>query len=180
MWCLDALCRGSNGDFCRETKTQEKYHFGVRDLFTGRCNSKDLINSDKTGLDLILEFESIWDHRSITFDGTYLILFLREKVNKEVGYYCKRGRDRINLLSMTPVGVYNPFWIIDFLRRCSSWFWDKVCNVLRKLFISNWLFDNSQAWRVNNGRLGCWNFPFACVSSFRKSRRQIRADTNNC
>ena len=29
-------------------------HFGVRDLCTGCCNSKDLINSDKTGLDPIL------------------------------------------------------------------------------------------------------------------------------
>ena len=31
-----------------------KSHFGVRDLCTGGCHSKDLINSDKTGLDLIL------------------------------------------------------------------------------------------------------------------------------
>ena len=51
---LDALCKGSNGDFYRETKTQDTSHFGVRDLCTGRCNSKDLINSDKTGLDPIL------------------------------------------------------------------------------------------------------------------------------
>ena len=53
-WSSDALCKGSNGDFCRETKTQDKSHFGVRDLYTGRCNLKDLINSDKIGLDLIL------------------------------------------------------------------------------------------------------------------------------
>ena len=50
---LEALCNGSYGAFCRQTKTQDKSHFGVRDLYTGRCNSKDLINSDKTGLDLL-------------------------------------------------------------------------------------------------------------------------------
>ena len=53
-WSLDALCKGSNGNFCRETKTQDKSHFGVRDLCIGHCNSKDLINSDRTGLDPIL------------------------------------------------------------------------------------------------------------------------------
>ena len=40
--------------FCRQTKSQDKSHFCVRDHCTGRCNSKDLINSDKTGLDPIL------------------------------------------------------------------------------------------------------------------------------
>ena len=44
-------CKGSYGAFCRQTKTQDKSHLGVRDLCTGHCNSKDLINSDKTGLD---------------------------------------------------------------------------------------------------------------------------------
>ena len=42
------------GAFCRQTKTQDKAHFGVRDLCTGCCNSKYLINSDKTGLNQIL------------------------------------------------------------------------------------------------------------------------------
>ena len=51
---LKALCKGSYGAFCRHTKTQDKSHLGERDLCTGRCNSKDLINSDKTGLDPIL------------------------------------------------------------------------------------------------------------------------------
>ena len=81
---------------------------------------------------------------------------------------------------MTPIGVYYPFWVIDFLSRFSSWFWDKVCNVLRKLFISNWLFDNCQAWKASNGRFGCWNFPFACVSSFENSGTGIGADSNRC
>ena len=63
----------------------------------------------------------------IALDGTYLIFFLRKEVNKEVGYSCKRGQEWINLLSMTPIGVYVPFWITDFLSRCSSWFWDKIC-----------------------------------------------------
>ena len=53
-WSLEALCKGSYGAFCRQTKTQDKSHLGVRDLCTGRCNSKDHINSDKTGLDPIL------------------------------------------------------------------------------------------------------------------------------
>ena len=44
-----------------------------------------------------------------------MIFFLRKEVNKEIGYDCKRGQDQINLLSMTPIGVYNPFLIIDFL-----------------------------------------------------------------
>ena len=35
-------------------KSQGKSHLGVRDLCTGRCSSKDLINSDKIGLDPIL------------------------------------------------------------------------------------------------------------------------------
>ena len=35
------------------------------------------------------------------------------------------GRNQIKLLFMTPIGVYDPFWIIEFLSRCSSWFWDK-------------------------------------------------------
>ena len=35
--------------------------------------------------------KSIRDHGSLSFDGTYLILFLREKVNEEIGYNCKRG-----------------------------------------------------------------------------------------
>ena len=51
---LDALCKGSYGAFCRQTKTQDKSHLGVRDLCTARCNSKDLIHSDKTGLEPIL------------------------------------------------------------------------------------------------------------------------------
>ena len=53
-WSLDALCRGSYEAFCKQTKTQDKSHSGIRDLCTGRCNSKDLINSDKTVLDPIL------------------------------------------------------------------------------------------------------------------------------
>ena len=40
---------------------------------------------------------------------------------------------------MKPIGVYYPFCIIDFLSRCFSWFWDKICNVLRKYFISDCL-----------------------------------------
>ena len=28
---------------------KDKSHFGVRDLCTGRCNSKDLINSERLG-----------------------------------------------------------------------------------------------------------------------------------
>ena len=46
-----SLCRGSNGAFCRHTKTQDKSHSGVRDLCTGHCGSKDLINSDNAGLE---------------------------------------------------------------------------------------------------------------------------------
>ena len=53
-WSLEAICKGSYEAFCRQTKTQDKAHLGVRDLCTGRCNSKDFINSDKTGLDPIL------------------------------------------------------------------------------------------------------------------------------
>ena len=53
-WSLEALCKGSYGAFCRQIKTQDKFHLGVRDLCTGRCNSKDLITFDKTGLDPIL------------------------------------------------------------------------------------------------------------------------------
>ena len=48
------ISKGSYGPFWRQTKTHDKSHLGVRDLCTGHCNSKDLINSDKTGLDLIL------------------------------------------------------------------------------------------------------------------------------
>ena len=47
-------CKGSHGAFWRQTKTQDKSHSGGRDLCTGRSNSEDLINSDKTGLDPIL------------------------------------------------------------------------------------------------------------------------------
>ena len=53
-WNLEALSRGSKGGFCRQTKTHDKSHLGVRDLCTGRWSSKDLISSDKTGLDPIL------------------------------------------------------------------------------------------------------------------------------
>ena len=42
------------GLFCRQIKIQDKSHFGIRDLWTGHCHSKDLINSDKTGLEPIL------------------------------------------------------------------------------------------------------------------------------
>ena len=35
-------------------KINRKLKLGVRDLCTGRCNSKYLINSDKTGLDMTL------------------------------------------------------------------------------------------------------------------------------
>ena len=48
------LCKGSYGAFWRQTKTQDKSHLGVRDLCTGHCNSKEIINSDKTELDPIL------------------------------------------------------------------------------------------------------------------------------
>ena len=34
--------------FCRQIKTNDKSHFGVRDIWTGRCNSKELIDSDRT------------------------------------------------------------------------------------------------------------------------------------
>ena len=50
----EALLRGSKGGFCKHTKTYDKSHLGVRDLCTGRCSSKDLISSVKTGLDQIL------------------------------------------------------------------------------------------------------------------------------
>ena len=50
IWSFEALCKGLYGAFCK-TKTQDQSHLRVRDLCTGRCNSKDLINSDKTGLD---------------------------------------------------------------------------------------------------------------------------------
>ena len=53
-WSLEALCKGSYGAFCRQTKTQDKSHLGVRDLCTGHNNSRDLINSDKKRLDSIL------------------------------------------------------------------------------------------------------------------------------
>ena len=58
--------------------TQDKSHLGVRDLCTGCCNSKDLINSDKTGLDLtllpVLKIESIRNHRPVALNSTNLIL----------------------------------------------------------------------------------------------------------
>ena len=41
------------GLFVDKLKNKDKSQFGVRDLCTGRCNSKDLINSDKTGLNSI-------------------------------------------------------------------------------------------------------------------------------
>ena len=66
------------------------------------------------------EFKSIRYHSSVSFDSTYLVFFIRKKINKEICYNCKRGRDRINLLSTTPIRVYDPFRIIDFLSRCSS------------------------------------------------------------
>ena len=78
---------------------------------------------------------------------------------------------------MTPTDVNNPFCIIDFLSWCSSWFGDKICNVFRKFFISNWLFDNSHAWRLRAGRFWCWNFPFACVNRFGKRGRRTGAET---
>ena len=100
-WSLDALCRCSYGAFCRQTKTQDKSHFGVRDLCTGHCNLKDLIKSDnRTDSITSLKFMSIWDHGPIALDDTYLIFFLRKVVNKEVGCNCKRGWDQIDLLSM--------------------------------------------------------------------------------
>ena len=76
---------------------------------------KDLSNSDKTRIDptllpvlnlRVLEIVALY-----TLNGTYLILFLREKANEEIGYNC-------NHLFMTPIKVYNPFCIIDFLSRC--------------------------------------------------------------
>ena len=33
-WSIEALCKGSCGAFCRQTKTQDKSHLGVRDLCT--------------------------------------------------------------------------------------------------------------------------------------------------
>ena len=45
------VCMGLSED---KLRPQDKSHFGVRDLCTGSCNSKDQINSDKTGLDPIL------------------------------------------------------------------------------------------------------------------------------
>ena len=52
-WSLEEV-QMSNGTFCKHFKTQDKSHLGVRQLCTGRCSSKVLINSDKTGLDPIL------------------------------------------------------------------------------------------------------------------------------
>ena len=118
---IRTLCKGSNGAFCRQTRTQDKSHLGVGDHCTGRCNSKD-INSDKTGLDPILLRVlnlRVRYHRSITLNSTNLIHFLREKVNEEICYNNKRGIDRINLPSMTPTGIYAPFRVIDFLSLCS-------------------------------------------------------------
>ena len=53
---LEALCiyvEVQMGLFVSK-KTQDKFHLGIRYLCTGRCSSKDLITSDKTGLDPIL------------------------------------------------------------------------------------------------------------------------------
>ena len=63
------------------TKTHDKSHLGVRDLCTGRCSSKDLISSDKTGSDSItsFKFKSVRDHRSITFNSTDLAFLFQEK-----------------------------------------------------------------------------------------------------
>ena len=127
-----------------------------------------------------LKFKSIKYHRSIALNSTNLILFLREKVNEEISYNSKRGRDRINLPSMRLTGIYDPFHVIDFLSWCSSWFGDKICNVLQKFSISNWLLDNSQGWRLSTGRFRYWNFPFAFVNSFGKSGRWNGAETSSC
>ena len=114
--------RSSNGTFCKQVKTQDKSHLGVRDLCTGCCSLKDLINSDKTGLDpILLPVLNLRVFYSCIFvDGTYSIHFLREKVDEEISYHCKRDRDRIIFLSMTPIRVYNPFCVIDFLSRFLS------------------------------------------------------------
>ena len=42
-------------------KLRPKIHFDVRNFCTGRVHSKDLINSDKTGLDPILLPVLIWE-----------------------------------------------------------------------------------------------------------------------
>ena len=76
-WSLEALCRGSNGDFCKQVKTQDNSHLGVRYLCTGYCSLKDLINSDKTGLDPILL--------------PVLILVL---LNPDIPCFCKQCRSR--------------------------------------------------------------------------------------
>ena len=186
-WSLEALRKGTYGAFWRQTKTQDKSHLGVRDLCTGPCNSKDLINSGKTGSLTFFtsnsitshKFKSIRYHRPIALNDTNLILFLKEKVNEEIDYNSKRGRDQIYLPSMALTGIYYPFRIIDFLSWCSCWFGDKIC-VLRKFSISSWLLDNSKAWRLRTGRFRCWNFPFACVNSFGKSGRWTGAETSSC
>ena len=35
-WSLEALCKGTYGAFCRQTKTKDKSHLGIRDLCTGK------------------------------------------------------------------------------------------------------------------------------------------------
>ena len=67
-----------------------------------------------------------------------------------------------------------------FLNRCSSWFRDKLGNILRKRFIYNWLLVNSKVWSARVGRFWCGNFAFACVSKFGKHGSWIGADTSSC
>ena len=181
MWSLEALCRGSNGAFCKQVKIQDKSHLGIRDLCTGRCSSKDLINFDKTGLDPIVtsfKVKSIRDHSSISFDGTYLIQFLREKVNKEISYHCKRGRDQINLRSMTPIRVYNPFRIIDFFTFVLIL--RQVCNYFENfLSLIDCLITPKHEGRVMGG-FGVGIFHLTVSEVLEIVEDELGADTRSC
>ena len=63
---------------------------------------------------VITALQCIRYHRSISLNSINLTVFLREKVNEEIGYNSKRGRDWINLPSMPPTGIHDPFCVIDF------------------------------------------------------------------
>ena len=94
-------------------------------------------------------------------------------------YMANKTDKRFNsVLSMTPVEVYDPFCIIDFLSRCLSWFWDKICEYFLSL-IDCLITPKCEVPEMGDFDVGIFHL-LTSVNNFWRNGRRIGTDTSSC
>lgn len=102
------------------------------DLFVV-CDVQSLMSQDSTQC------------RPVAFDSGEFKLLLFKKIQNEVCYSLNRGRERINVLSLTPIQVEGPFRLIEVGGACSVSSGNDLCCLLRKTFLLQGSADNFHA-----------------------------------